>query len=133
MEQNESSAHKSYRFGREGEARAKEHLAQLGYLIIAENFRVRHGEIDLIAWENGQLTFIEVKSYAADALFAPVFAVDKRKQRRIIQAASLFIAQNKYFQFQARFDVLTLVRQSGSDRAEQETFVFEIYKDAFRA
>jgi putative endonuclease len=48
-----------------GEQAAAEHLERLGYSILARNVRTRHGEIDLIAFGEGAIVFVEVKSLAS--------------------------------------------------------------------
>lgn len=48
--------------GRLGEQLAAEHLARLGFAILARNVRTRHGEIDLIAFDGRALVFVEVKT-----------------------------------------------------------------------
>jgi putative endonuclease len=51
--------------GRLGEDLAAEHLRRLGFAIVARNVRTRHGEIDLIAFDNRTLAFVEVKTRRA--------------------------------------------------------------------
>lgn len=48
--------------GLEGEERAVEYLKSLGYTVISRNFRVRSGEIDIIACNDEEIVFVEVKS-----------------------------------------------------------------------
>ena len=48
--------------GRTGERLAAEALSSRGYCILERNFRCRHGEIDLVAEEEHDLVFVEVKA-----------------------------------------------------------------------
>lgn len=48
--------------GNRGEEEAKKYLKRHGYKIIENNYRFGHLEIDLIARQNNQLIFIEVKT-----------------------------------------------------------------------
>ncbi|MGA2963997.1 MAG: YraN family protein [Candidatus Korobacteraceae bacterium] len=50
--------------GRRGEDLAYFHLRQMGYVMVARNWRtIRHrGELDLIGWDEQVLCFIEVKT-----------------------------------------------------------------------
>jgi putative endonuclease len=48
--------------GRLGEGLAATHLERLGFAIVERNFRTRHGEIDLIAFDGSALVFVEVKT-----------------------------------------------------------------------
>jgi len=51
--------------GREGERHAREHLERLGFAILDANFRTRHGELDLVAFDGCTLVFVEVKTRRA--------------------------------------------------------------------
>jgi putative endonuclease len=51
--------------GRRGEQLAAEHLERLGYRIVARNYRTRLGELDLVACDDEQLVFCEVKTRRA--------------------------------------------------------------------
>ena len=49
--------------GKAGEAAAEYYVRQqLGYEVLARNFRVTEGEIDLIATDGDEMVFIEVKT-----------------------------------------------------------------------
>ena len=52
--------------GRAAETSAAEYLVKLGYTIITRNYRIRGGEIDLIALDNDVLVFVEVRWRADD-------------------------------------------------------------------
>ncbi|MEW5941133.1 MAG: YraN family protein, partial [Chloroflexota bacterium] len=54
------------RVGRWGEQAAAEYLEKRGYLILARNFRTKHGEIDLIARQDNILVFVEVKARSSN-------------------------------------------------------------------
>ncbi len=89
------------------ETLAAEYLERLGYRILCRNYRCKKGEIDLIATEKDCLVFVEVKyrSSAADGYAAE--AVDARKQRRITQAASWYLMEQRAAESQpCRFDVV---------------------------
>ncbi|MBS1700066.1 MAG: YraN family protein [Armatimonadetes bacterium] len=47
--------------GRTAEDRAASYLLSLGYTIITRNYRIRGGEIDLIALDGEVLVFVEVR------------------------------------------------------------------------
>lgn len=95
--------------GRVGEDYTAGYLADNGWKIVARNFRVRGGEVDIIAEKDNVLAFVEVKTRKFGSYLDGVFAVDKRKQRRIIYTAERWIekfpADGKYI----RFDVASVV------------------------
>ncbi len=77
--------------GTEHEMQVAETLRQNGWQILAQNFRCRFGEIDLIAKEGNTICFLEVKYRQADQFGDPAQAVDHRKQKRISNAASYYL------------------------------------------
>ncbi len=80
--------------GKIGEAAAERHYLSLGYRIIARNYNVRGGEIDLIAFRRGTLVFIEVKSRSSYKFGAPSDAVDERKINHLHTAQRQFLYDN---------------------------------------
>ena len=77
-----------------GEARAAKALEDMGYAILAKNYRKRSGEIDLIAMQGDTLAFIEVKARTTVRYGQPAEAVTPLKQRRIAETAMAYIAEN---------------------------------------
>lgn len=63
------------------------YLEERGYCILARNFRIRGGEIDIVASKGDELCFVEVKTRSLDAQESGFEAVDRRKQRLLIKAA----------------------------------------------
>ncbi|MEI8281043.1 MAG: YraN family protein [Armatimonadota bacterium] len=47
--------------GRAAEQRAADYLLNLGYTIITRNYQIRGGEIDIIALDEDELVFVEVR------------------------------------------------------------------------
>lgn len=91
--------------GRNAERAAAWLLRLKGYNILHERFKCPVGEIDLIAQKRDTLVFVEVKARATeeDALYA----LTKRGQRRIEQAALYFLSKNeKQATLNMRFDVV---------------------------
>jgi putative endonuclease len=93
--------------GREGENRAAAALEEAGMRIIARNFRGPRGEIDLVALDGDTVVFIEVKNWSYYGFEDLRYAIDRKKQRRIIETAKYFIASNRKYKGMAfRFDAL---------------------------
>jgi putative endonuclease len=69
--------------GRCGEELAYFYLRQMGYVIVARNYRSRRrpSEIDLVGWDGDVLCFIEVKTRTTREVKPAEAAVDREKQR----------------------------------------------------
>ncbi|MGE4549145.1 MAG: YraN family protein [Intestinibacillus sp.] len=99
--------------GRQGEDFAAGYLERNGYTILARNFRVRQGEIDLIAECGGYVAFIEVKT-RADGHFAKAREfVTLQKQRRLVAASLAWLVANPSA-LQPRFDVIEVYWPKGA-------------------
>ena len=100
---------KKREIGFEGEDVACEFLESIGYDIIERNFLTRHGEIDIIAENEGYIVFAEVKTrnYFPNSQYGrPARAVDNEKRKNLLRAAKAFV---KYFGikgYRLRFDVI---------------------------
>ena len=102
--------------GRDGEAAAADYLRKKKYRIVGMNFTCRFGEIDLIAEDRHYVVFVEVKR-RRDARFARALEyVNAPKQRRIVAAAQLWLAQNET-EKQPRFDVIEVYGTDGAIRS----------------
>jgi putative endonuclease len=81
-----------------------------GYRVLARNFRVAPGEIDLIARRGGILALIEVKTRSD--LASAGEAITARQRARIARAAEAFLQQHPEFsQLSVRFDVILIARR----------------------
>ena len=77
--------------GQEGEKIAIKYLQRLGYTIIEQNFRCKSGEIDIIAKEEEQIIFIEVKTRTSNRYGEPIESVNSIKQKHIVSTASYYV------------------------------------------
>lgn len=97
--------------GESAEELAAIHLSSLGWKILGRNWRIRAGELDLIALNGPVLVIVEVKSHHKGSKrgpTSPVLAVGPNKQRRIRRLASAWIAGHGHrvaFR-EVRFDVI---------------------------
>jgi putative endonuclease len=79
------------------------------FKIVDRNFHVKFGEIDIIAYDNDTLCFIEVRSKFDSTLGHPAATVNIKKQQTIRKIAEYYIIQNRLFDISIRFDVATIV------------------------
>jgi putative endonuclease len=95
--------------GESGESLAVKQLKRNGYKIIEQNYRCKLGEIDIIAEDDGVLTFIEVKARRTDEFEEPKSAVTMLKQRKISMVALEYLKETKQMEKSARFDVVAIL------------------------
>jgi putative endonuclease len=113
-----------HRTGRRGEEAAYFYLRKLGYTMVARNFRSPRcrGEIDLIAWDDDVLCFIEVKTRTTRDVKPGEAAVDQHKRRQIAAVAREYL-RGSPLSCQWRFDVVSVYYdQSQSSRPQIEIF-----------
>ncbi len=86
------------RTGRAAEELVARRLRAGGWTILERNARTRHGEIDIVAIDRGELVFVEVKAGRAGARAGPerpVLAIGPRKQRRLRGLAAAWLGANR--------------------------------------
>lgn len=95
---------KTQSIGNLGESAVAEYIAEKGYIISARNFRTKYGEIDIIAENNDEILFIEVKTRADTSFGRPGEYVNHPKKRKIFITANIYLRSNG-FGLKPRFDV----------------------------
>jgi putative endonuclease len=97
--------------GQIGEDLAHRYLRRRGCAVVARNYRPRGGggELDLVAWHDGRLVFVEVKTRAATDHGTPDRAVDPEKQSRVERAARDYARRAKVDWERTRFDIVAVV------------------------
>ena len=91
--------------GRRGELFAEEYLKSIGFKIIAKNWRWHKYEIDLIAIHDDTIVFIEVKTRGMRA-FDEGVEVKQGQRKRIVRAASAYLAMRVVGNMECRFDLV---------------------------
>ncbi|MFA6410155.1 MAG: YraN family protein [Candidatus Buchananbacteria bacterium] len=107
--------------GKIGEGIAAKYLQQKGYEILAKNFLVRQGEIDLICAKKKVTIFVEVKTRSNQNFGFPEAAVNQKKIERIILASqNYFLGQTKIGQWQ--IDVISILLNQKNQIVEIKHF-----------
>ncbi len=95
--------------GNKGEDKAAKYLKKQGYKIIERNYNLPCGEVDIIAKKDKTLVFVEVKYRTnSDNFGGPVAAVNKAKQKRVINAALSYIKTKKPNYDGLMFDIIAI-------------------------
>ncbi len=93
--------------GRAGETRALAFLQQQGLVLVEQNYRCRHGEIDLILRDGPVLVFVEVRLRSRAHFGGAAASVGTIKQARLWRTAAHYLSR----EVQAppcRFDVIAI-------------------------
>jgi putative endonuclease len=93
--------------GNLGEDHASKFLRKKGYKILERNYKIKQGEIDIIAQNKEYIVFVEVKTRQTDNFGRPAEAIDWHKQQKIIAVATQYMQD--YPNRNARFDVIEIV------------------------
>ncbi len=113
--------------GATGETLAAKHLADHGYTVLHRNYRSKLGEIDIIARQGNTLVFVEVKTRRTNTFGSPAAAVTVRKQQQISRVAQEYLAKEKLFDIDARFDVVSIFSPDrGNVHVEVITNAFDL-------
>lgn len=107
--------------GRQAENLAARFLAGRGLTVVARNFRVRGGEIDLVCRDGATTVFVEVRLRRNPGFGGAAASITTEKRRRIILAARHWLAGRP--PGDCRFDCVLL---AGLDAA-----AIEWIRDAF--
>lgn len=110
--------------GFEGERIAQQYLRQKGYEILEENWVFGKAEIDLIAYLDRKIIFVEVKTRRNLGFGMPEDFVDLAKQQHLERAAEEYIALMTH-EGEVRFDIIALVFD------QQNNYTLNHIEDAF--
>ncbi|MGC2235797.1 MAG: YraN family protein [Pyrinomonadaceae bacterium] len=141
LNSNNAPAISSREVGEIGEELAARFLLKKGYRPIVANFKVPigrnirgvavTGEIDLIAFDENVLCFIEVKTRSSDEFASPLAAIDLRKQRQIIRAAKAYRQIFHLSGINFRYDAVSIILRKNA-RPEIEILKTSGLKPNFR-
>lgn len=99
--------------GNSGEDLACKYLQKLGYKILARNFTIRGGEIDIVARDGEELVFVEVKLRYGDQFGAARESITYWKLKALQKTALFYITKINWGNKPYRFDLVTIDNQSG--------------------
>jgi len=91
--------------GRDGESRAAEWYVANGYEILDRNWRIRSGELDIVAQRDNAVVFCEVKTRSSARFGRGLEAVGWEKQRRVRALALAWLDASECHYREIRFDV----------------------------
>lgn len=107
---------------RKGEALAGKLLKKRGYKILKRNYVSKYGEIDIVAYDKGTISFVEVKTRQSENYGPPELAVTNEKKKRIIRTALSYLAINHIENIDYRFDVVSILYKENDNKPDIELF-----------
>ena len=112
--------------GKSGEDLACRELERRGYAIVARRFRVRSGELDIVARDGAVMVFVEVKTRAGRRFGTAAEAVTAAKQRRIARLAHEYLLRHRMSDCPCRFDVVSVHVDAGTPAVEIIRSAFDV-------
>lgn len=113
--------------GTKAEELASTYLQKSDLQILHRNYRCQYGEIDIIAQDNADLVFIEVRYRGNNRFGTAAESITRQKQQKLVNAANFYLQSRLWAQTLAcRFDVVALQDTTTSTQIEW-------IKDAFHA
>ena len=95
--------------GNRGEEKAASYLISKGFSIIERNWRTKGGEIDIIAYKNDILVFVEVKTLPNGTMDMIQRELNYQKRQRIIKTSKRFLLNHRqYSNSYVRYDVIVI-------------------------
>ncbi|MEI6866042.1 YraN family protein [Flavicella sp.] len=110
-------------FGIQGEIIARNYLVKKEYKILAQNWRYRKAEIDIIAIKKNDLAIVEVKTRSSDYYGKPQDFINTKKIQLLVEAANAYVIKNN-LDVEVRFDIIAII-------GKNENFKIEHFENAF--
>jgi len=108
--------HSRQQLGNKGEQLAAQYLQEHGFSIVETNYRFsRNAEIDIVAVDQGELVFVEVKTRHGGFAGFPEDAVTPDKFEKIKLAAQNYLLEHPQTGDNFRFDVIAVWFSSGNN------------------
>ena len=110
--------------GRLGESLAKAYLLNKGYRIMDQNWKYGRAEMDLVAFYEEKIIFVEVKTRSRTDHGEPEEFVDWKKERQMEFASAVYIERKKH-EGEIRFDIIAIVFEN------KDLYIINHIEDAF--
>ncbi len=102
------------KIGQAGEELALTYLINKGYKILEHNYFSKFGEVDIIAFHQDTIVFIEVKTRKSTIQNA-LSSISPKKQKKISRTALTYIRDHPDFSYNlTRFDVIAIIKKNSN-------------------
>lgn len=106
--------------GNYGETLACEFLKKNGYRILERNYRIRGGEIDIVARDGEYLVFVEVKTRWSHEYGLPSESMTSWKIRALLKTAKFYLNKIKWGDKGYRLDFISVDFANNPEKPEIE-------------
>jgi putative endonuclease len=94
--------------GNYGEELAFKYLQNLGFKILERNYRIRGGEIDIVAKDKDILVFVEVKARWSHEYGIPAESITPWKIRALLKTAAFYCVKISWRDNPYRLDLVSI-------------------------
>lgn len=102
---------------------ARHYLIKKGYKILAANYKMSFGEIDIIAQKDRTVVFAEVKANKdTTPEFSPEIRVDYKKKNKLINLATAYMLNKKMNDSDWQIDIISVIFDSENKKARIKHF-----------
>ncbi|MBR1793119.1 MAG: YraN family protein [Bacteroidales bacterium] len=117
--------------GKMGEEIAQQYLTEHGYALMECNWRRGKYEVDIVAYKDGVIIFVEVKTRSSVDYGNPEAFVDKRKQRAYVQLANTYVLEKRRDE-EVRFDIIAVTLTTHGPNVEHFENAFNAISAKFK-
>lgn len=107
-------------FGKHGEDLACWYLKKLGYKILERNYRIRGGEIDIVAKDGDYLVFVEVKARYSHEYGLPSESITPWKIKHLLKTAQFYLLKIDWGDGPYRLDFVSVDYADSRDNPKIE-------------
>ena len=104
---------------------ARHYLIKKGYKILAANYKMSFGEIDIVAQKDRTVAFVEVKANKdAAPEFSPEIRVNHKKKNKLINLATAYMLNQKMKDrdLDWQIDIISVILDSENKKAKIKHF-----------
>ena len=102
---------------------ARHYLIKKGYKILAANYKMNFGEIDIVAKNDDTVIFVEVKANKnASPEFSPEIRVDYKKKNKLMKLATAYMMNQKMAESPWQIDIISVNVDSENKKAQIKHF-----------
>ena len=123
--------------GNVGEGIAAEFLKSKGYEIVDRNFSIRYGELDIVARKDGELCFVEVKTFSdfgigSELFHRPEENVNPKKLQSLARTIKFYLAK-KYKEAPKWKFLVAAINLDEEKKSAKIRFIEDVLEEKFTA